>query len=361
MAIVSLGVGLCVLEAGVRAFVRPGRTAYTGRGLYRADDDLGHALRPEHVSGDVRTNSWGFRDREYTVDKPKGAYRIVGAGDSFTFGSAYPREVYLEVLEDRLRGAGRPFPVEVINTGVPCYSTHQELGHLRKFGLRFDPDLVILGLFPTGDVGENHSDEHLDVIDGELAATAVEPWERRLRRWHLYRFVRGRLTAFAAAPPPSPGEKAYLDVEVGRLDVCRPALRKHLKHGYEVTERLLLELRDELRSRGVALVVLLIPDEAQVDGALFEKLLPLTGRPAKEYDLDYPNRRLGEFMKAHGIEAVDPLPALRDAARVAPVYLRQDTHWNEAGHAIAAEALERALAPRLEAHTRAYSGSQEAR
>ena len=60
--------------------VRPRPTPYTGRGLYAPDDELGHVLRPNRVSGDVRTNSWGFRDHEYPVDKPRGAYRIVGVG-----------------------------------------------------------------------------------------------------------------------------------------------------------------------------------------------------------------------------------------------------------------------------------------
>ena len=107
---------------------------------------------------------------------------MVGIGDSFTFGTTFPRGVYLEVLEGLLAGAGLPSRVEVVNTGVPGYSTHQELGHLRKFGLRFSPDLVVLGLFPTGDVVENHSDQHLEVVDGELSDRAVGRWRRRLLR-----------------------------------------------------------------------------------------------------------------------------------------------------------------------------------
>jgi acetyltransferase AlgX (SGNH hydrolase-like protein) len=341
LVIAGAAIGVLLLEGGVRVFDVHAVTAYTGRGLYAPDDDLGHVLRAGLASGDVRTNSWGLRDREYPLEKPPGTFRIVGIGDSFTFGSTSPRGIYLEVLEEMLAAGGGT--VEVINTGVPSYSTHQEIGHLKKIGLRFAPDLVILGLFPTGDVGENHSNEHLEVVDGELAE-AVGKWERRLRWWRLYRFVRGRLVVHAAAPA---AEKAYLQIEHDRLQVCRPDLRRHLVHGYDVTERLLLELRDLLRGRGIGLLVLLIPDEVQVDGELFARLLRDHGERAETYDLEYPNRRLGDFMRRHQIDFVDPLPELRARAREERVYWPNDTHWNEAGNRIAALALAQALRPRV--------------
>src|SRR6185295_13051929 len=105
--------------------------------------------------GDVVTSSLGFRGREHAVPKPPGAFRILGLGDSFTFGRHAPDEVYLELLEARLRARG--FPVDVINAGVPGYDTAQELGQLRKAGLGLGPDLVLLGFFVTGDVLENGS------------------------------------------------------------------------------------------------------------------------------------------------------------------------------------------------------------
>jgi hypothetical protein len=352
----NLGLAACALLLtiaaleGVFRLVEPPPTFYTGRGLYQPDPDLGHVLRPNLADGDVKTNAFGFRDREYAVAKPAGTLRILGAGDSFTFGSTFPRGVYLEVLEELLAGSGLPEKVEVLNAGVPGYSTHQELGHLKKFGLRFAPDVVVLGLFPTGDVGENHSDQLLEVVDGELSDRAVGRWRRRLLRSRLFRFLDLRLRAHAdTSGAASLEEKAWLRIEWERLQVCHRHPPRHIAHGFEVTERLLLELQALLRARGTDLVVLLIPDEVQVDAQVLQKALAAHGGAASDYDLELPQKRLGAFLRQNGVAVVDPLEALRERAKSEPVYWPRDTHWNEAGCDVAARALRDALLPRLRA------------
>jgi hypothetical protein len=285
------------------------------------------------------------------VAKPAGTLRVLGAGDSFAFGSTFPRGIYLEVLEELLAGSGLPFKVEVLNAGVPGYSTHQELGHLKKFGLRFAPDVVVLGLFPTGDVGENHSDQLLEVVDGELSDRAVGPWRRLLLRSPVVPLPRpaacARMRTTGGAR--SLEEKAWLRIEWERLQVCHPRPPRHIAHGFDVTERLLLELRALLQARSIDLVVLLIPDEVQVDSQVLQKALLAHGGTASDYDLELPQKRLGAFLKKHGVAVVDPLQALRERARAEPVYWPRDTHWNEAGCDVAARALLEALLPRLRA------------
>src|SRR5437899_2657596 len=58
---------------------------------YTADPVLGWALRPGSSAWEVeegvawsKINSHGFRDRERTVNKPSGVYRIAVLGDSYT-------------------------------------------------------------------------------------------------------------------------------------------------------------------------------------------------------------------------------------------------------------------------------------
>jgi hypothetical protein len=329
--------GLGLLELAVR-WTAPQATAYAGRGLYLPDDELGHRLRPDFESGDIRTNSWGFRDREYPAARTEGVLRIVVIGDSFTFGSARPEENYPKALERLLAGRA-----EVINTGVPAYSTVQEVAHLKRFGLPFHPDVVLLGLFLTGDVIENHSDEHLQVVDGELTSRPVSRLERLLLRSHLYRFVRSRLVVHADSPPVGPGTDRFLTTEHGRLQTCRRKPPGHVRGGYAATERLLRALDADLRGRRVGLVVLLIPDEVQVSPELFATVLKSRGEDAALYDLDLPNATVGRMLAGAGIPAVDVLAECRARQREAPVYLPQDTHWNARGHAIAARALKAKL------------------
>jgi len=329
--------GLVLLELIVR-WAAPQATAYTGHGMYLFDDELGHRLRPGFASGDIRTNSWGFRDREYPLEKPNGILRMVAIGDSFTFGSQRAEDSYPKALERLLAGRA-----EVINTGVPAYSTVQEIGHLRRFGLRFHPDVVLLGLFPTGDVIENYSDEHLDVVDGELTTRPVSRWERLLLRSHLFRFVRSRLVVHADSPPAGLGTERFLMTEYGRLQTCRRQPPGHVRGGYAATESLIRSLHAELQGRGIGLVVLLIPDEVQVSPELFATVLNTRGEDAAAYDLDLPHATVGRMLATAGIPAVDVLAECRAGQVEAPVYLPEDTHWNTRGHAIAGRALKEKL------------------
>jgi hypothetical protein len=107
----------------------------------------GWALRPsiramrvfgEHV---LNSNSRGLRgDREYAYEKPAGVRRLVVLGDSFTFGEGVSDdETYSHHLERLLPGT------EVLNLGVHGYGHDQMLLFLREEGLKYRPDVVLLG------------------------------------------------------------------------------------------------------------------------------------------------------------------------------------------------------------------------
>ena len=91
----------------------------------------------------IEINSRGLRDREYPYEKPPGVFRILFLGDSFVFGSGgvdYGRR-FTELLE-----SSAP-QLEVVNAGVPGYSPDQEFLFLQSEGYRYQPDLVVVGLF----------------------------------------------------------------------------------------------------------------------------------------------------------------------------------------------------------------------
>ncbi|HEX2224484.1 MAG TPA: SGNH/GDSL hydrolase family protein, partial [Thermoanaerobaculia bacterium] len=93
------------------------------------------------------SNSLGYRDRERSLAKPPGVYRIVVIGDSIAAGYQVERteDVFPALLEAALREEGRGAGgIEVLNFGVTGYNTAQEVETLRSRALRFDPDLVIL-------------------------------------------------------------------------------------------------------------------------------------------------------------------------------------------------------------------------
>lgn len=95
----------------------------------------------------VRTNSSGFRNnQEFRREKPPGTFRILGLGDSFTFGwGVEENQTYLSVLARKLE---RRFNrnVEVFNLGVWNYGTLQELKVFHQFE-SYQPDLITLEFY----------------------------------------------------------------------------------------------------------------------------------------------------------------------------------------------------------------------
>lgn len=102
-------------------------------------------IRSKFEGKNTSINSWGMRDKEYTAIKPQDTYRIVVLGDSLTYGTCLEYgERYTDILEDILNDKSKK-NVEVLNFGVPGYSTQQEIETYRTKAAKFDPDLVIVG------------------------------------------------------------------------------------------------------------------------------------------------------------------------------------------------------------------------
>ncbi len=93
-------------------------------------------------------NSLGFRGKETTVGKPANTVRIIGIGDSFTFGSGVRNsDTFLSTLEADLSDSVNGKNIEVLNLGVGGYNTAHELSLLYHMGLKYQPDIVVLCYF----------------------------------------------------------------------------------------------------------------------------------------------------------------------------------------------------------------------
>lgn len=115
------------------------------------DPDIVFELRPDlntrFLEVPLRTNSHGFRSPEISMAREEGEFRILGLGDSVMFGWGVPaRSSYLNRARVKL---ARHFPgcdVKMINTAVPGYNGVMEAATLKRKGLQFSPDIVVLGV-----------------------------------------------------------------------------------------------------------------------------------------------------------------------------------------------------------------------
>lgn len=120
--------------------------------IYEADPQLYWKLKPNQDCFTkvnrlpVHVNAHGTRGPEFTMEKPANTIRILTLGDSRTFGwGLADDETYSRRLETLLRThfpAGKK--VEVINAGVNAWSYSQMMVYLREFGVKFQPEFVVL-------------------------------------------------------------------------------------------------------------------------------------------------------------------------------------------------------------------------
>lgn len=90
-----------------------------------------------------RTNNFGFRDRDFTVPKPDGVFRILCIGASTTEEGISNQETYPKFLEQELQKHLGKNKIEVFNCGISGMTLKKHFVKLPDY-LYLQPDLVIL-------------------------------------------------------------------------------------------------------------------------------------------------------------------------------------------------------------------------
>jgi hypothetical protein len=110
--------------------------------------DLLPSVNSTWKGASFRTNRWGMRDKDYTLKRPQGVYRIALVGSSLSLGGGVPQEQTFEALmEDRLNreepaSSRRRF--EILNFSVLAYGILQNVAVTEKRIFPFQPNSVLL-------------------------------------------------------------------------------------------------------------------------------------------------------------------------------------------------------------------------
>lgn len=131
----------------------------------------------------------------YNPQKPSGAFRVAVIGDSFTFApymqftDAFPHK-----LEEMLKVSGASRQVEVINYGVPAYSTTHEV-EVAKRAITEGADLIVVQITLNDPEVKHHKPsgitENMQDKFGALKLTGKLDW--LARHWKTLGFVLTRL------------------------------------------------------------------------------------------------------------------------------------------------------------------------
>jgi lysophospholipase L1-like esterase len=317
-------VGLAGAEAGVRilSLAPPNQNVFGG---YAPDPYLPFKMRPlSQESGQTSEfrysythNSVGFRDVEHDATKAPGVFRILGLGDSFTYGAgAEFDKTYLYRLEQNLRARSKDHPaVEVIKAGIPRYFPTAERILLEHYGLSYRPDLVIVGVLPN------------DVVDTFLGLDAVRVDST------------GHLRTREASEFGKLGVLIYRHSHLGRMLIRthidrrrKPRMEEMYRSGgfhekdWLVMEKEYERIADLSDSIGAKLVLVHIPQQG-----------PWTA------EHEYMPSRIGAWAAKRGVHFVDVLPEMKKSRAPEQLYYPLDGHCTPAGYAVVAETLYRAL------------------
>jgi len=158
-------------------------------------------LKLEERGIEIKINGFGFRDKNYNLNKGD-KKRVIFVGDSLTYGwSINLHETYHKQLEELLHS--KNYNVDVMGMGIVGYNTVQEYYLIKEKVLKFNPDIIVLQICSNDfrrtlgikkeKKGENYRlIPYRDVaIPYVLAKSSITHF--LMRRSHLYKFINLKL------------------------------------------------------------------------------------------------------------------------------------------------------------------------
>ena len=324
----------------------------------------------------VKINSQGLRNRETPYQKAAGRKRILFLGDSLTAAMQVAQEdTFAQVLENGLNETDSGAPWEVINAGVNAFGTDNELLFFRLEASKYQPDVVILGVYLANDIynnsraleqrlsGSGHK-PYFEFTDGGELVLKNFPVENadtlfiRLgsflkRYFQLPRFLAETLNLRKQVPealrpliqlaggqrgassttPQGNTESGNLasNGSTARLDICADVYAPQVEQAWAITRALIKQLRAEVEASGAQFAAMVIPAAPQLEP-------PTDG---EQWYCDRPNLELAEFLESEGIPYLDLLEPFRQHMLQGgdSLYYQRDFHMNAEGHRLAGKLL----------------------
>jgi len=283
---------------------------------------------------DFKLNSLGFKDTEFSQQKHS-KFRIAAIGDSFSYGIVPYKDNYLTLLESTLKGKG--IDAEVCNLGIPGIGPKDYLALLEQEGLRLHPDMVLLSFFIGNDF---------------LESGGKKKWREYSYLASLFRYLlairqkyEGRIVHGAGDycdTCPNFAASTYLDIEKTRSSIY---LTDNVEFPALLAKALdyLAQIQNICAEKNIALSVVLIPDEVQINAKLQEQVRAQFAKGKSGWNILLPNQQLQAGLKKMRIDFFDLYPAFVEQAKMKQLYRPRDTHWNIAGNQLAADLLQQHL------------------
>ncbi|HIH24396.1 TPA: SGNH/GDSL hydrolase family protein [Candidatus Woesearchaeota archaeon] len=261
----------------------------------------------------ITYNSYGFRDREFPVERPTGTVRVLALGDSFTFGHGIENDSlpWPKALERMLNeNAADGTIYEVINTGQNGYQPKDELTTLER-AAPLGPDIVLLGYF--------YNDAATDDTLRELAEPP-STWSQLKSGTHLLLFSHSYLYGFLV-----------VRWEMTRINLgLKESYPERMNNVYRLHAGELSMHKEQLMA---------IRSRAETIGAEFVLVIIPANYDFNDYPLMDGEQFMRRFCEESRTACIDLLDTVRDEDYRKTRLNEYDAHPSEYGHTVLARAV----------------------
>ena len=363
--VIVLGAMCCFGEIALRSLPLG---EYRSTPFRQYDSQLGRSLIPNRhlihsrgcFQGEVSINGWGMRDRERTLAKPPGEFRIAIIG-GVEAAQVKPQEVLNIRMEELLHDKGYR-NVEVLNFSVEGIGTTQELLMYEQKARQFHPDLVLL-MFTVNDVLSNSStlqpkfygihDWYAPYYnlsgDGRLV---LQPVQRR-----YFNGLRSFLEANSLLVYYLERTWLQFDVPLYKWQglplfygtFSDDPLNPEWRQAWLTTEKVLQKLNDSVTADGAKFLVLPWPSPTSIDPDWRQVMMARFGHVPSAFNPDKPQERLKEIAERSHVPIAfftSYMQSYRDEHHLQAPYFSFpcDAHYTALGYQVSAEAIVQKLA-----------------
>ncbi|MGL6283174.1 MAG: SGNH/GDSL hydrolase family protein [Microcoleaceae cyanobacterium] len=303
--------------------------------------------KPHAEDYTFQLNSSGFKDLEFSTKKDKNTLRIVSLGDSFSYGVVPYEYNYLTVLEDNLNqfnqldnSPKKINKIEVYNMGIIGTGPKDYLSLLVNEGLSYKPDLITVGFY----LGN-------DFIDNRI--TAKERKVLKNNDSYVVTFLQGLIKIHGnfkghihfkkdsqyADQEATFADGTYLEMlrEKSMIFIKNPVDPSFFQQAFHDALSDLIKIKEVANYQKIPLVVIIIPDEIQVNQRWQQAVINDYNVESNTFDFQLPNKLLAEALTKNNIDYVDLTDDFKETQVKMPLYKLNDTHWNIAGNKLAAD------------------------
>lgn len=306
-----------------------------------------------NLIGDIKTswfiNRLGFRDGDYSFNKPENTVRVVVLGDSLTFGlGVESHESYPKILEVELnKNSNLDKIYEVLNMGLLGYGAIEYKNTYLEKGRQFKPDVVVVGFFLGNDSLDalwfdiNKKAIFLKSIPDQLISYSLNEFLKS--NSYLWVFLLQKYYGWVEKNISLDNIQLVFKGDIkGRMlrDVQIDPSNEYMKKSWDLTEEALNELIDYAKKEKTKTAILLIPTKEQIIPNEWEKAKS-GGHNVTEklYSDSAPRRIMLELCTKNKWECLDLQNPLREQINLESLFVKDDFHLSRHGNEVVTQLL----------------------